>query len=739
MAQSITQASQALDKTLQEQLSALYDSDTNGTFQATGQNGATIVYPQGTVSSNVNDGYYYPTFQSFDVTVNNNNGTYSTGPGTFTSQLYGMYGTMVYAVSTSDQQQQNKNANAITSDVNSFYGDTWSTQFGTSTRRYNDNSGTMWGWVTGQQDAQGNTLNSPASLSSDARFNNIQSSLMWVCQQATLDANRTTALQPTYQNYSQADLNAAVTGGTLNYNDIFTGILSPMGDPNPWTQAMYTEYQSLNNQITNNSQNSQSAAQNTAIINTAGTYLANYITGNETQMTNSGNYATVFTNGQQTSQYPNYVPQVTYSKSPAAIASIITDTSNSGDSVSAGVFTSNGGSDTVNIGSSSSSSTSVSGSASDWFWTTSVSATMSSSNQESFSSYDTAAAATTGTFDYGNLSYQSWTIPQSGNNAWLLATQIQSAVENDTPYVYSPNFTGGFGWTNSNDASKYTAEDVSYMKSLAFSGNPTTTITVQSDSSGSEYWSEANYASSSYSASGGFSFGNWFGGVGVSAGTSSSSTYSNAQSSSTWYADSNTAELVSRPLGPIATTINNPNAGYPAMQVGAGIVDIVSANSNYSDSSSSKGRVQTNWHIVDPDKNRTRMDSSDNIVFGSDKSDVIKSSGGDDEGYGHAGNDLIIGGKGDDFLSGGTGKDSYDGGPGKDNFELNSDHFGTGLVTILDFKPKHDTLWFVKVVPELLTTEGKGIYYDGEKIAKIKNLSADEVVSIVENNAVFIG
>ena len=502
---------------------------------------------------------------------------------------------------------------------------------------------------------------------------------------------------------------------------------------------MYTEYQKLNNAITNNAQTSQYAAQNTAIINTASTYLSNYIVGDETQMTILGNYATVFTNGQQTIQYPNFLPQVTYSKTPLAIQGIITDHSGSGDSVSAGVFTSDGGSDSVNIGPSYSSSTSVSASASDWFWTTSVSATMSSSNQESFSSYDTAAAATTGTFDFGNLSYQSWTIPQSGNSAWLLVEPIQDAVGNKTPYVYSSNFTGGYGWTSSSDATKYTADGLSYVKSLAFSGDPTTTITVQSDSSGDTYWSEENYKNSSYSASGGFSFGNWFGGVGVSAGASSSSTYSNAQSSSTWYADSNTAELVSRPLGPIATTINNPNAGYPAMQVGAGIVDIVTANSNYSDSSSSKGRVQTAWHIVDPDKNRTRMDSSDNIVFGSDKSDVIKSSGGDDEGYGHAGNDLIIGGKGDDFLSGGTGKDSYDGGPGKDNFELNSDHFGTGLVTILDFKPKHDTLWFVKVVPDLLTTQGKGIYYDGEKIAKIKNLGADEVVSIVENNAVFIG
>ena len=213
MAQSITQASQALDKTLQEQLSALYDSDTNGTFQATGQNGATIVYPQGTVTSNVLDGYYYPSFQSFDVTVNNNDGTYSTGPETLTGQLRGMYGTMVYAVSAKTQGDQNAAANLIPSQIEEFYGGPWAIQFGTGSRRYKQLEDSDWQWVTGQQDASGNTLKVASSLPSTVRFNNIQSSLMWVCQQATLPNNRDVALRELYRNYSFEKLLSTVTGG----------------------------------------------------------------------------------------------------------------------------------------------------------------------------------------------------------------------------------------------------------------------------------------------------------------------------------------------------------------------------------------------------------------------------------------------------------------------------------------------------------------------------------------------
>ena len=733
MAQTISQASQALDSTLQKQLTALYTSDKNGTFQSTGQNGSAIVYPQGTVSSNVNDGYYYPSFQSFDVTITNNDGTYSTGPGTLTSYLNGMYGTMVYAVSASDQQQQNKNANSESSNINTFFGQGWSAGFGPKTTTYSDNKNSQWSWVTGQ-------ANGVANVGESQKFAMIQNSLQWVCLQATMPSNAPVALQKSYQNYSFSDLLTVVNSGKYKYSDIFTTLLTAEGEMNPWTQQMYTSYQTLNNQITNNSKNSQAAAMNSGIINSAGSYLANYVTGNDSQMEGS-NYATVYTNGQGSSQYPNYLPQVTYSKTPQAIASIITDTSGSGDSVTAGVYTADGSSNSVNIGSSSSSSSSVQATASDWFWTTSVSASMSSSNQQSFSSYDSAAAATTGTFDYGNLSYQSWDIPQTGNNAWLLVTQIQGAVGNSTPYVYSPSFEGGYGWTNSEDASTYTAEGLSYMKSLAFSGDPTTTIQIQSNSNGSTYWSENNYRNSSYAASGGFSFGDWFGGVGVGASTRSSSTYADAQSSSTWDAASNTATLVSRPLGPIATTVNNPNAGYPAMQVGAGIVDVVAANSNYSSSASSRGKIQTNWHNVNPANSgkNIRMDAEDNIVFGSSKRDVIKASKGDDELYGHDGRDVLSGGKGDDFLSGGTGKDTYQGGHGRDSYELNADHFGTGVITILDFNPKRDTLWFVHVNDDLLTTKNKGIYYDGEKIAKISNLTKAEVAAIVEDNSSFVG
>jgi hypothetical protein len=731
LAQSISQANQALDSTLQNQLGALYDSDTNGTFQATGSNGSRIVYPQGTVSSNVNDGYYYPSFQSFDVTVTNNDGTYSTGPGTLTSYLNGMYGTMVYAVSASDQKTQNANANAENTSINTLFGVDWIANFGTGTSVYSDNSNSKWSWVTGQ-------ANNLANIAESQKFVMMQNSLQWVCLQATI--NSSVALQKKYQNYSFSELLSAVNGGTLKFTDIFTTLLTADGEMNPWTQQMYTQYQSINNAVTANSKNSQAAASNTGIINTAGSYLASYVTGTDSQMTDS-NYATVYTNGTNSDTYPKYVPQVTYNKTPQAIAATITDTTGSGDSVSAGVYTADGSSNSVNIGSSSSSSSSVDATASDWFWTTSVSASMSSSNQQSFGSYDSAAAASSGTFDYGNLSFQSWDIPQTGNNAWLLSTQIQAAVSNDTPYIYSPSFTGGYGWTNSKDASTYTAQGLSYMKSLAFSGDPTTTITIQSDSDGSTYWSDNNYQSSSYSASGGFSFGDWFGGVGVGASTSSSDTYSDAQSSSTWDAASNTATLVSHPLGPIATTLNNPNAGYPAMQVGAGVVDVVAANSNYSSAASNRGKIKTSWHNVSPTMSgkNIKMDSSDNIIFGSSKRDVIKASKGDDELFGHDGRDELVGGSGDDFLSGGTGKDSYSGGPGKDFFELNSDHFGTGLITIVDFNQMADTLWCVHVNDDLLTAKGKSIFYDGDKVARVLNLNKSEVAAIVENNTTFVG
>jgi hypothetical protein len=711
----------------------MYDSDANGTFQATGQNGSRIVYPQGTVSSNVNDGYYYPSFQSFDVTVTNNDGTYSTGPGTLTSYLNGMYGTMVYAVDSSDQKTQNANANLASTDINTLFGGPWTGQFGTSTSLYSDNSNSKWSWVTGQ-------AKSLANIAESQKFAIMQNSLQWVCLQATMSNNAPVALQKKYQNYSFSELSTAVNGGTFKFSDIFTSLLTADGQMNPWTQQMYTDYQSINNQVTNNSKNSQAAAQNTSIINTAGSYLANYVTGNDSQMTDS-NYSTVYTDGTNSDTYPKYVPQVTYNKTPNAIAAIITDTTGSGDSVSAGVYTADGSSNSVNIGSSSSSSSSVEATASDWFWTTSVSASMSSANQQSFGSYDSAAAATTGTFDYGNLSFQSWDIPQTGNNAWLLATQIEAAVSNDTPYIYSPSFSGGYGWTDSKDVSTYTAQGLSYMKSLAFSGDPTTTITIQSDSNGSTYWSDNNYQSSSYSASGGFSFGDWFGGVGVGASTSSSDTYSDAQSSSTWNAASNTATLVSHPLGPIATTLNNANAGYPAMQVGAGVVDVVAANSNYSSSASNRGKIETSWHNVNPANSgkNIKMDSSDNIIFGSSKRDVIKASKGDDELFGHDGRDALVGGSGDDFLSGGTGKDSYSGGPGKDFFELNSDHFGTGLITIIDFNQMADTLWCVHVNDDLLTAKGKGIFYDGDKVARVLNLNKSEVAAIVENNTTFVG
>ena len=213
-----------------------------------------------------------------------------------------MYGTMVYAVPATEQAQQNQNANAQTSQINTFFGGDWSGQFGTSTTTYKDNSGSQWSWVTGQ-------ANGIANISESQKFSIIQNSLQWVCLQASMPDNASVALVGKYQDYGFSDLLEAVNSGQYKYGDIFTSLLTAEGEMNPWTQSMYTTYQTINNEVTNNSKNFQSAASNTAIINTAGSYLANYVTGNDAQMTDS-NYATVYTNGQETDSTPTTSPRL---------------------------------------------------------------------------------------------------------------------------------------------------------------------------------------------------------------------------------------------------------------------------------------------------------------------------------------------------------------------------------------------------------------------------------------------
>ena len=69
-----------------------------------------------------------------------------------------------------------------------------------------------------------------------------------------------------------------------------------------------------------------------------------------------------------------------------------------------------------------------------------------------------------------------------------------------------------------------------------------------------------------------------------------------ASNSSAWDDESNTATVVNRPLGPVQELNELSDAGYPAVQVGAGIVEVAAANSKYKESGLLKGSTGSSWH-----------------------------------------------------------------------------------------------------------------------------------------------
>ena len=79
--------------------------------------------------------------------------------------------------------------------------------------------------------------------------------------------------------------------------------------------------------------------------------------------------------------------------------------------------------------------------------------------------------------------------------------------------------------------------------------------------------------------------------------------------------------------------------------------------------------------------------------YGGNGHDFLFGSKGNDKLHGGNGNDEIIGGHGKDTLIGGSGKDVLTGGPGKDLFALEK---GKGFVTIKDYDPRQDKLFFAE-------------------------------------------
>tara|TARA_B100002052_G_scaffold294579_1_gene319590 strand:- start:2779 stop:2991 length:213 start_codon:yes stop_codon:yes gene_type:complete len=58
---------------------------------------------------------------------------------------------------------------------------------------------------------------------------------------------------------------------------------------------------------------------------------------------------------------------------------------------------------------------------------------------------------------------------------------------NKNHVIGSPAFTTGYGWSNSSIAEKFLEEGLSIIKSIVFSGKPTTIVEGTSSSEGGKY------------------------------------------------------------------------------------------------------------------------------------------------------------------------------------------------------------------------------------------------------------
>ena len=360
---------------LQEETAATFPSDTS-IFQVTG-NATDLVHPQGKVDGTTTSGaYYYPTFEAFNKQVSYDDGIFATGEGLLTTKLAEIYQTMAYGQSTSDQNQENINANANNNAINTLY-DNWQRSFGQTSGAYRlEGSDSFQTWVT----TQGNTTASAAE-----QWAAIQSSLSWMINKAFENKDPSPsgsfpgALTRDWRDTSpDRVVKEIITKPSTKFSDIFNPEFLPNGMENPWNETLMQSYSSLAGAISLNGQNSLAAAQNTSDVQAAASSLRNWAndqSAKEAPMSqNKGSYATVQNSNRSDADntYPEYMPYVTYETPQNVIANQITQ--GSGGSMQATVSSADASSGTVKISDGSSRSERVSSSGGFWFFHESSSA-----------------------------------------------------------------------------------------------------------------------------------------------------------------------------------------------------------------------------------------------------------------------------------------------------------------------------------------------------------------------------
>ena len=750
----VTQSiSEAVGQVLQQRVQALYGNLQPGLrFQTVGQGGSQLVYPQGTLELGSVVQYYYPTFAAFNkYVIATDHSDFEISTANFVSYLRQFYSALVYGLSAKQYQQLADSQNEQNRSISGLF-DLMIGGLGVGSSLWTEAGGltSSWSWPSLQCTLEDPETPSDQDLPVNTQWSILSNSISYICKVASL--NSSIALEPAYQLTPWTELSSQLLGGMINdWDQIFTGRLTNDLE-NPWNDDSYQKFVSIVRSLDQSNQVVADQAQRSAVVNSASSYLSNYVTENGSQLDSNLLYdevANASGNG-----YPSVIPSASYLYSSDYVQSIL---DGAGETISmSAVAVASADSDVVAIRSQSVPDQQAQASMNDWGVVQNA-ANGSVLEDVDIGSYDPTVSVVSGSFDYDNVGVQVWLPDTQGDSAWLLAEAIQEAVASPTPYVYSSNFEGGYGWTNSSDAQAFTEQGVAYISAMAYAGSAVSTLT--GGSSDLQMWSQAALDDAGLSMNLGVNFGDWYA-------SSITSSQSSAQAvkpsfSTTSSQSGSRFQLVSNPMGPISSLGATTGGGLPAVQLAIGVQVIaepniaygqsLSQNRSFDASSSQRLRARTScpaelikdglWISANQNSlcEKIILDDNDNILFGSRAGDHGLGSNGDDDLFGHGRADTLKGGPGSDFISGGVGVNWLYGGAGPDVFEFDAHHFSKGFKhKILDFNPDKDVLWFTKgwLQPHL-SAKGNLLRYSGKTIGILEGLEADETVAALEN-ALFI-
>ena len=752
---SVTQSvNQAVGQVLQQIIQSLYGNLQSGLqFQTAGQGGSELVYPQGTELVGSDSQYYYPTFSSFNRKVDIvGESDFQVSSSELIPYLGQFYGTLVYGLS-SEQYQQLADQQALQNQsINSLF-NLMLDDLGIESILWQKAGGleSSWGWPSVQYSVDDYTVPSDQDLPVNSQWIVLSNSISYVCKVAS--SNSSIALRPAYQQTPWSTLSSQLLNGSINsWDQVFTGDLTSDLE-NPWDNDLYQKYVTIVRSLNQSSQTVTNQAQQSALVNNASSYLSNYITGNELQLDNTSSQYVEVANA-STSGYPSLIPSSSYLYPPNYIQSILSGVGQTISMTAAGVGAA--GSDVVAITSPMAQTQQAQASMDDWGFVT-QSSKGSASGEVGISSYDPTVSVVTGSFNYTNVGVQIWQPEIQGENAWLLIDPIQEAVSNPTPYIYSSNFEGGFGWTDSASAQTFTQEGLAYISAMAYAGSAVSTLS--GSTADSQLWTQDDLDAKGLSTNFGLNFDDWYG---SSITASESSAQDVGATLSTTSSNSGSQFLVSsNPMGPISALGPTSSGGLPAIQLARGFQVIVEPNESYEGSSDQNRRFRRasgsglgesrsgSKNVVEDSlwvsvckkdsKKKIFLDEQDNILFGSSIEDHAVGSKGDDDLFGHCRGDTLKGGAGSDFISGGVGVNRLHGGAGSDYFEFDALNFSKGFKhKIMDFKPNKDVLWFTKGwYPTRITVKSNLLRFAGKTIGILEGLQESEVIEALED-AVFI-